>query len=88
MTQIKLTIEMPEPGPIQHAEKLSIEDEIRDCLDCIMSGHDSKREWKVVNKVYRELKAKSNPSKRVQDLIAMIDPVLNKFGYHGVGTGE
>ncbi len=88
MAKISLIIEMPHPGPIQHAEPLSVEDQVRDALDCIMSGHDSKVEWKFINKVYKSLKAKKNPSDKVKNLIAMINPVLNKFGYHGVGTGE
>ena len=87
MHKISITVmSMPHPSdPKQHQPApLSVEDRIRDCLDTIMSGHESKREWKTVNRVYKHLKSKSNPNKRHTDLIRMIEPVLSHFGYHGV----
>lgn len=87
--KISLTIEMPHPTHPQQdqPQKLSVEDRVRDCLDSIMSGHESKREWTTVNSLYKELKGKSNPTARHKNLIAMIEPVLSHFGYHGV-AGE
>lgn len=86
--KLQILVEMPHPAP-EKTEKapvgLSIEDKVRDALDCIDSGYDSRVEWLMINKLYSELqKRKQTP--RVQNLRKMIEPVLAKFGYHGVSA--
>lgn len=62
-------------------ERRPIEDEIRDSLELIESGHDSTIEWRAIRGLYAQLKQmKQTP--RVQNLRSMIKPVLSKFGYH------
>lgn len=68
------------PAPEQ---KPPVEDRIRQAIECIESGHDSYTEWKLINKIYKELR-KRKPSARVKSLIEMIEPVLSKYGLHGV----
>jgi hypothetical protein len=60
----------------------SIEDDVREALELIDSGHDSYIEWKMINKLARELRNRKDP--RSKNLMSMIDPVLQKYGMHGV----
>lgn len=64
--------------------KPSVEDQVRDAIDLIESGHDSYVEWKMLNRLMSDLRGMSKKNQRVQNLIDMIDPVLNKYGMHGV----
>lgn len=60
----------------------SVEDEVREALELIESGHDSHIEWKLLNKLARELRPRKDA--RSKNLMEMIDPVLQKYGMHGV----
>jgi hypothetical protein len=83
--QILLDMEpsMPKEKYPVPANETSIEDDVREAIDCIESGHDSVVEWKMINRLYKELRdMKKTP--RVTNLIAMIEPVMAKYGLHGV----
>lgn len=86
-TRVMIEIGMPGPasGP-PPAPSLSVEDQVRDALECIESGYKSDVEWTMVNKLYRALKAKPKLSPRAENLMKMIEPVLAKFGYHKTTT--
>lgn len=60
----------------------SVEDQVREALELIDSGHDSYVEWKLINKLARELRTRKDP--RSKNLMSMIDPILQKYGMHGV----
>ena len=60
----------------------SIEEEVRQAIEMIDSGHDSYVEWKLLNKLARELRPRKDA--RSKNLMEMIDPVLQKYGMHGV----
>jgi hypothetical protein len=60
----------------------SIEEEVREAIDLIESGHDSYMEWKLLNKLAKELRTRKDA--RSKNLMEMIDPVLQKYGLHGV----
>lgn len=62
----------------------SIEDDVREALDCIESGHDSLVEWKMINKLHKELNQMKKKSPRVQNLLDMMEPVMAKYGIYGV----
>lgn len=72
----------PLPPPV------SVEEKVRDAMECIESGHPSQVEWLMVNKLYAALKAKKNPSPRMQSLIQMIEPTLAKYGYHKIASNN
>lgn len=84
--QLLLDMDPPQPAPpeaprLQPPPPVSIEDQVRDALDCIDSGHNSNVEWILINRLYKELQEmKQTP--RVQNLCKMIEPVLAKYGYH------
>lgn len=86
---IVLEMAMPAPGstsaPGQAEEKKpakrSIEDEVRDSLDLINSGYESKIEFRALRKLYDDL-CKMKQTDRIKNLRAMIKPTLSKFGYH------
>lgn len=86
--QIMLEMDPPAPGKSKYSEKpsSSIEDEVRKAIELIDSGHDSYVEWKMLNKLARELRTRKD--KRSKNLMEMIDPVLSKYGMHGVSEKE
>lgn len=74
---------MPAPGRTAQSpvspKPIPVEDRVRDALELINSGHESHKEWLLINKLYKQLRGKSSP--RAQNLCKMIKPVLAKFGY-------
>lgn len=62
-------------------ERRPIEDEVRDSLELIESGHDSSIEFKAIKGLYTQL-TKLKQTSRVRNLRDMIKPVLSKYGYH------
>ena len=89
-TKILIELEMPAPpAPVQKQEpkerKPTIEEKVREALQCIESGHDSHEEWILINKIYKCLK-KKKLSERGQNVVNMIEPVLAHYGYFGVSS--
>lgn len=87
MARIRIELEMPEldsPSSQLPAPK-SPEEQIKEALECIESGHDSREEWLFVNSTYSQL-CKMKPTPRVKNLIDMIKPVMAKHGYFDVAT--
>jgi hypothetical protein len=72
--------QQPEVAP------MSVEDRVRDALDCIDSGHNSNVEWVMINRLYKNLVQKRGKNKRIDNLLAMIEPVMAKYGYHKVSS--
>lgn len=88
---MRIMIEMPEPqapSATQQALPLSVEDKVKHALDMIDSSCKSDIEWLMINKLYKELCAVEKKSPRIENLVAMIEPLLAKFGYHGVPAAE
>lgn len=85
-TRILLEIGMPEQPSHERQEApcLSIEDRVRDALDMIDSGHESSVEWLMINKLHKALRERKQ-TPRVRNLLKMIEPVMAKYGYYGVG---
>lgn len=88
MQGIRIMVDMSVPEPRKEytdkACKLPVEDQVRDALENVLSGHESHRDWIMLNKLYAYIKSKKSPNKRMQNIIKMIEPVLAKFGYHKV----
>lgn len=82
--QIKIMLDMPPPetDKTKRGEESSIEDDVREAIEKIDSGHDSYVEWKLLNKLAKELRSRKDA--RSKSLMEMIDPVLQKYGLHGV----
>lgn len=88
--QIKLMVDMGPPQekyPVEAEDQKTVEEEVRECIECIESGFDSHVEWKTLNGLYRELR-KLPKSPRVTNLIDMIEPVMSKYGQHGVAEKD
>jgi hypothetical protein len=60
----------------------SVEEQVRQAIEMIDSGRDSYVEWKLLNKLAKELRSRKDA--RSKNLLEMIDPVLQKYGLHGV----
>ena len=60
---------------------MSLEDKVRDMIELVDSGYDSAVEFIMLKKLYSSL-CKKKQSPRVQNLKKMIEPTLNKYGYH------
>ncbi len=84
MVEIGMPTPLPTgPRPVKEA-KPPVEDQVRDMIDCIEAGHDSRREWATLNKLYTSLNAEKKKTPRVKNLMKMIEPVLSKYGFHKV----
>ncbi len=101
MSEIKILLEFKQPpAPVVPDEKkvkqeklqkeckLSVEDQVKTALDLIKSDHKSEVQWSMINRLYKKLKATKKKSERIDNLIAMIEPVLNHFGYYGQETNK
>jgi hypothetical protein len=90
MSLTRIMVEVGHPDqpqqPLQQPKYVSIEDKVRDALDCIELGVNSNVEWLMLSGLFRKLKEVENPNRRIQNLIHMIEPVMSKYGYH-TGTG-
>lgn len=90
--KVMLELPMPAPQPVPVQEKkeekkedtVSIEDKVREALECIDSGYESGVEWAMINRLYKDLKGLKKPTDRAKNLMKMIEPTLAKFGYHQV----
>ncbi len=89
-TKIHIMLETAPPEQIPEKsklpEKLSVEDRVRELIDCINSGYDSEMEWILLNKFYNTLQRSGKSGPRVDNLKKMIELVLSKFGYHKVSA--
>lgn len=86
-----LSMDPPNPAKSkeqpQPVDKLaSIEEEVKNAIEMIDSGHDSHVEWRLLNKLHRELCKRKDP--RSKNLMKMIQPVMDKYGMHGVSEKE
>lgn len=89
MVEIGMPAPLPTgPRPVQKEEKLPVEDQVREMLECIDSGHDSKLEWATINKLYASLMNEKKKTPRIKNLLKMIEPVLSKYGQHQVSEKE
>ena len=87
---IMLDIPVPETKSKNYPEpqdkQSSVEEEIRNAIDMVESGHDSAVEWKVLNKFARVLRDRKDD--RSKALLKMIEPVMAKYGMAGVSEGD
>lgn len=85
--KLQIMVELPPPPDVtsKAAPAMPVEDKVRDALELIDSGYDSRVEWLMINKLYKQLQSMpSNP--RVAALKQMIEPILAKYGYHGISS--
>lgn len=86
--KIQVMLAMEPPSKEKTAEcgceddRTSVEEEVKQAIDLIESGHDSYTEWKLLNKLAKELRNRKDA--RSKNLMEMIDPILQKYGLHGV----
>lgn len=86
---MKLSIQLEMPPPQREPEKKQprIEDRVREAVELCESGYCSHTEWLMLQRLCRALKEKKQ-TPRVQNLLGMIQPLLNKYGYHDTPTEE
>lgn len=83
---MEVVIKLQMPSETKYKSK-SIEEKIKECIECVESGYDSPVEWKLLNRTLAKLR-KMKRTPRVKNLIAMIEPIMSKHGYHGVVDKE
>lgn len=85
--KIKMMLELDPPSSEKTKQSVvdegpTVEEQVRQAIEMIDSGHDSYVEWKLLNKLAKELRSRKDA--RSKNLMEMIDPVLQKYGLHGV----
>lgn len=82
---------MPEPGrpgvDSGGSNPVSPEEQIREAIERCESGYCSNVDWIMLNKT-RDSLVKMKQNDRIKNLIDMIQPILNKYGYHGSSAGD
>lgn len=84
--QITIMLNLGHPGsqsrltPPEKPSK-SIEEEVRESLELVESGHASSVEWRALRGLYASL-VKLPQNSRIKQLRKQIKPVLSKYGYH------
>lgn len=81
-TTIVMVMPAPGQGAKAPAPGISLEAKVRDMLDSIESGHPSAQDWIALNKFYDTIKDRTDS--RCKNLRAMIEPIMSKYGQHGV----
>lgn len=81
-TKILIKLEMPSGEKAEKKEQKSIEEKVRETIELVDSQYCSETEFIMLKGFLRDLyKMKKTP--RVKNLIEMIEPVLQKYGYFG-----
>lgn len=87
--KLSIQLEMPQPQSAQpeQAQKPSIEERVREAVELCESGYCSSTEFLMLAKLAQALREKKqNP--RIENLLQMIQPTLNKYGYHDLVPSE
>lgn len=61
------------------AQKIPVEETIRDACDMIESGHDSRQEWNLIRNVNNHLMKKPKLNKRQANILLMIQSIIDKY---------
>lgn len=85
--KIHILVALGTPPARPRERQISIEERVRSMLECIESGHYSAVEWLTIGKLYTALQKKKQ-TPRVRNLMSMIEPILNKYGYNGTAPGK
>ena len=76
-----LVKDVPPPEKTKASRKC-IEDQVRERIEHIDNGCASHVDFLLLMRLQKSLKKRTKKSPRVKNLIKMIEPVLNKFGYY------
>lgn len=91
-TKLVISLQIPEPQVARATpppvKRPPLEDQVREALELIESGNESRMEWILLNKIHACLKKKKKLSPRGKNIVKMIEPVLAHYGYHGVSSSN
>lgn len=92
---MKIHIELEMPGPDTKVPDImkepSIEDKIRSMIDMLDTGHSDHVDWETLRRLHQKLANVPNPNKRQKNLLDMLEPIMQKYGYSdaaGFGKDE
>lgn len=71
---------MPKAEPKDKISRRSIESKVRECCERIEMNEDSRKEWEFIRQLNNKLKAKKRLGKRAKALLALMQPVIDKYG--------
>ncbi len=88
MSKITLVLDLgtPEIGKTKRPltagkSACTIEEQVREMIECIESDEDSNVEWRALKGLYADL-VKMKQTDRIKRLRKTIKPVLSKYGIH------
>lgn len=88
MTRITIQLTMPEPDTSREQARPNQIEKIREALELIESGHQSRREWAYLKAIWRKLLTLAQHGKlgeRGWDAAALIYPCMERYAIeHGV----
>lgn len=71
---------MPKPDNEAKSSRMSLEEKVRECLECIESAEESRKQWEFIRNLHNKLMKKKRKGSRAHNLLKMMAPVIEKYG--------
>lgn len=80
--KLSINIEMPNYQEDKKTKRNgpTLEEKVRECLECIESNEDSMQEWEFIRRLNNKLMSKPKKGQRTRKLLEMMNPVISKYG--------
>ena len=79
-----LVSQMPSrhPEPKHHSRQVGVEEKVRDCIERIDNGCGTEVDFLTLKKLKAAIQARPKQTARMKNILAMIEPVIRRFGYY------
>lgn len=82
---VSVGLDMPKTRCAKEEGKLSIEERVRDAIDMVESGHESRRDWEFLRRLNNAIMKKYNCGKcneRMLNILMTLQPIMEKYGQY------
>lgn len=82
---ISLMVSTPPPPKREHHKeeyRPSVEDKVRKCIERIDNGCGTEVDFLILKKLKAAIQAKKHITPRMKNVLNMIEPVIQRFGYY------
>jgi hypothetical protein len=81
---ISLMVSTPPPRPSagEHKRMPSVEDKVRKCIERIDNGCGTEVDFLTLKKLKAAIQARKKITPRMKNILDMIEPVIQRFGYY------
>ena len=72
----------PRPSSEEHHRAPSVEERVRKCIERIDNGCGTEVDFLTLKKLKAAIQAKKNITPRMKNILDMIEPTIQRFGYY------